>query len=108
MKKGTLVKVIHCELDKITTANGISSKYDEFVLIGEGIPEEIESTNELPPLYLIKRVLWGENHDFICPSENNRIHLYMFGGNFAWMPSHPEFKSLKIHDRVETVYKNQD
>lgn len=101
--KGLLVSTYRSQHD--ATNGGISSKYDQFILVAPGLlPEIFESSDHCPALLMIRSPL-GE--DWIAvPAEGRDPEKvgWMFGGNFVYtsdsrfIPRHP----IRVHDRQET------
>ena len=90
-----------------STNGGISSKFSELILVGEGIegPEKVDLDN--PPenlVKIVKRNLFGEKDEYMhIEPYNNDGKWFMYGGNIA-CASDSRFPSrypLKIHDRYE-------
>ena len=86
---------------------GISSRYNELILVGEGIegPEVVDLDN--PPenaVKIVKRKLFGGSEEYMhIEPLNNEGKWFMYGGNIA-CASDSRFPSrypLKIHDRYE-------
>jgi hypothetical protein len=111
--KGMLVHVLRSSYGDCTN-NGISSGYDQFVLVGPGVPEIFEPSDKIPALLLEDRGRWGYR---AVPMYDRRATDKgyvgpMMGGNFVHtsdsrMPTpHP----IPVHDRYETVehYNSMD
>lgn len=81
------------------TNGGISSRYDRFVLTGEGIAEVFEPDDDMPELQL--KVRCG-THLCCEPSFEPTGAGWMFGGNFLYSSDSrfPEYP-IAIHDRQE-------
>lgn len=88
-----------------STNNGISSRYDELLLLCEDGHVIIDMDN--PPenlVNIVERKLFGEIYLHIEPYARPQHIGWMYGGNIA-CTSDSRFKSrypLKIHDRQET------
>lgn len=65
MKKGMLVFVLRSADGSDCTNGGFSSRWSKFVLIGRGVPEIFEPSEDSPPLYLSK---WC-GVDVACPED---------------------------------------
>ncbi len=104
--KGLLVHVYRGQHD--CTNEGISSKHNDFILIGHGhgVPEIFDPTDETPALILVERTIGGEKYLHAQPLENLRKGNvgWMFGGHFVWTSDSrfPNKYPLPIHDRQET------
>ena len=99
-KKGLLVSVYKDNMGD-STLNGISSKCDTMILIGEDIPELFEG-DENNTLILVKRTLFGKEYLHAEPIKNNGFN-WMFGGNFIYTSDSrfPNKYPIAIHDRHE-------
>jgi hypothetical protein len=104
MKKGLTVWVYRSHLGDCTN-NGESSKVNMFTLIGEGIAEIFEPSEDAPAMYLeTKEYSFGKVTRAIPESKRNK--WTMFGGNFIYS-SDSRFSEIsggapiKIFDRVE-------
>jgi len=107
--KGLLVNVYRWQHD--CTNGGISSKFDNFILVSPGIlPEIFDSHDDCPALLMVRSPL-GE--DWIAvPAEGKDANKvgWMFGGNFVYTsdsrftPGHP----IRVHDRQEIRQENEE
>lgn len=83
---------------------GLSSKVDKVVIVGEGIPEIFEATEEMPAVIIEKRRFGFRETDYLSarPVELEGKHT-MAGGTFIY--SHdsrfPADYPIPLHDRVE-------
>lgn len=107
MKKGMIVSVLrNAELGDCTNG-GISSKHNRFLLVGEGVPEIFEESEDMPTMKLVRRSLFGRVYLHIEPIERpaNGCVGWMAGGNFAYScdSRFPNDYPISIHDRCETV-----
>lgn len=103
-KKGILVFVLRSDVD--CTNGGLTTKHDKFVLIGDGLPEIFEPSEDSPPLYLIRRKFPAKDgsgmrdylHASTTPSQSG-----MFGGNFVYSSDSrfPNDYPISVHDRFE-------
>lgn len=108
-KKGLLVWIYRNAEGGDCTNGGMSSNYCRAILIGEGIPEIFEPTEETPALVLVRRALFSSRLNarhiyFHCePLETYGKALHMFGGNYI-ADSDSRFPCdypIPIHDRIE-------
>lgn len=103
--KGLHVNVLRSTLGDCT-AGGVTSKYDTFLLVGEGIPELFEAREGEVVLRLVKRNIGGKEYLHVEPTEEiTRGRWVMFGGNFIFS-SDSRFRNvsqypLAVHDRIE-------
>lgn len=99
--KGLIVEVYRNESFCDCTNGGISSKHDRFLLVGEGVAE-VEESDNLPVLKLVKRIIGGEVYKHVQPLTEGK-EWFMFGGNFVYSSDSrfPNAYPLKIHDRLE-------
>lgn len=81
---------------------GLSSKFDQFLLVGEGVAEVFEESKDLPVLKLVTRFIGERVYKHVIPLTDEKI-WFMSGGNFVF--SHdsrfPCDYPLSIHDRIE-------
>ena len=93
------------------TNGGVSSKYDEFILVGKGIPEIFETNDKTLALKLVERTIGGARYLHAEPIESPRPGCvgWMFGGNFIWTSDSrfPNRYPISIHDRQETQMQNE-
>ena len=97
--KGLLVYILKNGSLGDCTNGGLSSKVDKAVLIGCGMPEIFEPSEDAPALYLKE---WYGSYKAVPSLDDSG---YMFGGNyvetsdsrFSTICGHP----IKIHDRQE-------
>ena len=91
------------------TNDGISSKHDQFVLIGDGVPEIFTPTEEHPAIRLILRDVGRFGKFYIAAPLDAKFEgtnggfPYMFGGNFLYSSDSrfPSDAPIKIFDRLE-------
>lgn len=88
------------------TNGGISSRFSELILVGEGIEGPVTVDLDKPPenlVKIVKRSLSGVGEYMHIEPYNNEGKWFMYGGNIA-CASDSRFPSkypLKIHDRCE-------
>lgn len=116
--KGMLVNVYRdASIGGDCTNDGITSKIDRAILVGDGIPEVFATRDGLPALRLVKRT-FGKNPYFHAePVDDPRAadgkHVGpMAGGNFVYSCD-SRFRSIckypiPVHDRYEDheLYKS--
>ena len=103
MEKGLLVFVYRHGSD--CSNNGISSKHDQLILVGDGVPEIFEVSDKTPALKLVKRVLFGKDAWYATPVNPPKGCIGpMSGGNFIYScdSRFPSEAPIAIHDRFET------
>ena len=91
------------------TNGGISSHHSKFILVGDGVAEIFEPSDDTPAIRLIKRKVMGREFWIAAPMdaefENGRAagSPYMFGGNFLYCSDSrfPSDAPIKIFDRKE-------
>ena len=100
-RKGLMVDVLRSDSFDCT-AGGVSSKFSSLTLVGEGIPEVSEESNDAPAIELKTRNVEGRDYYYCKPTKIGRKHS-MMGGNFCWSSDSrfPIHYPLPIHDRVE-------
>lgn len=81
---------------------GMSSKFEKLILVGDGIPEIFEGTEENSVKISHKNVS-GEKYTYLEPITKNPGQWNMFGGNFGYCSDSrfPAKYPLPIHDRFE-------
>lgn len=104
--KGLLVFVYRNGSD--CTANGISSKHDQLILIGDNIPEIFEG-DETNTVKLVKRQFLGSEYLHVEPITERPFEAIgpMVGGNFIFSSdrSFPSQQPISVHDRFEVQSK---
>lgn len=106
MPKGMMVWTLR-QPDRDCTNKGVSSKFDTFILVGEGIPELFQATEEMPALYLRKKRVSERKPEYlyVIPAdvENGYLAGVMFGGNFIYTSDSrfPNDYPIPVHDRRE-------
>lgn len=88
------------------TAGGVTGKFNQCVLVGPGIPEVTEATDNCPVLFLEKH--YG-GYRAVPDSDPSHFHKIgpMFGGNFVYTSDDrmPTKAPIKVHDRFEVPYR---
>jgi len=86
------------------TADGLTSKVELVEMYYGELDFEVLNALEEDVLVLVKRSLWGKEHDYAMPYSVYKVGEHsMFGGNFVYT-SHSAFpydRPLHVHDRVE-------
>ena len=102
-KKGITVSVYRSGTD--CTNGGVSAAYDEFVLIGEGLPEVFLPSENCPALELH----WRGGHLYaapVAPPSGAKTIGPMMGGNFVYSCDsrfrRVSLSPIAVHDRYET------
>lgn len=101
-RKGMMVEVYRHGV-RDCTANGISKHHSRLLLVGTGVAEIFEESEDMPTVELIPAVKRGKTIH-VKPLEEKR--WCMFGGNFVYS-SDSRFSELnngnpiKIFDRIE-------
>lgn len=93
------------------TNNGISSRFKDLILIGEGVEGFIKVDLDNPPenvVHLVKRNIFDGEYLHVEPldgqySDAENRKWYMAGGNFCYTSDSrfPSDYPLAIHDRYE-------
>ena len=98
MAKGLLVSVLRNGYGDCT-ANGVTKHCNDFVLVGEGVPEIFEANERTPALYLIP----GRGNRQFVATPDGRYN--MFGGSFIYSCdsrfSAISGQPIHVHDRIE-------
>lgn len=105
--KGLLVSILEDKRIGNCSNNGISSRCSQVVLVGEGIPEIFEPSEDAPAVKLVKRILFCTKEYIHCePVESTRRGNvgYMAGGTFVYSSDSrfPSDYPIPLHDRQET------
>ena len=92
--------------DSDCTNKGLSSRFVQFVLIGDGIPKLFEASDIVPALKLVRRTIYGKEYlhaEPMNPVPEDSVG-WMFGGNFIYTSDarFPNKYPIPIHDRSET------
>lgn len=106
--KGLTLHVYRWNLGDCTN-NGISSRYDTLILIGEGVEGPVSVDLENPPenvVKMVRRKIRGEEYLHLEPLDgcnNGGRKWYMSGGNLAYTSDSrfPSRYPLSVHDRHE-------
>ncbi len=96
--QGLTVRVLRTPGDDFTL-DGISSKFDKFVLVGPDVPEIFSPREDCPPLLLEKHCgFWRA-----IPATEPQGTSWMFGGNFITCSDSrfPNPYPIPVHDRSE-------
>jgi len=122
MKRGMLVQVYRNDSYGDCTNGGASCYFNQFVLIGPGVPEISEPSKTTPPIWLYRNHPYtkpnskeGAYYLVACPEPRLnyghdelqealiRTEGYMFGGNFIYTSDSrfPGVGPIPIHDRQE-------
>lgn len=107
--KGLIVSVLRNAEIGDCTNGGLSSKYTSILLVGEGVPEIFDESENRPTMKLVRRRLFNRDTDYlhIEPIDDpSPGHVgWMSGGNFAWSSDSrfPNNYPISIHDRQETT-----
>jgi hypothetical protein len=101
MKKGIIVYVLRKVDGYDCTKNGISSKYQEFVLIGDNIKGDTLPSKKRPALELSFSVIAGKPYLKAIPLGSKEE--CMFGGNYITSSEarFPHDYPIPVHDRIE-------
>lgn len=92
--------------------SGISSKCSEVTIVGEGIPEIFEATDEAPAVKVVTRNLggkYGSDYKHLEPVEKPTGNGWMYGGTLVCVSDSrfPSRYALKLHDRQEFTNYDQ-
>lgn len=112
--KGMILDVFRSKILGNCSNDGISSRVNEVLLVGEGIPEIFEANNERPAVKLVKRNFVSGPYYHAEPLEKREgMNGPMFGGTFIFttdsrvrsITAYP----IPLHDRFEKwETKNED
>ena len=84
-----------------STNGGVSSTHNQLVLVGEGIAQVTESSEEHPAVRLLRRTIMGK--EYLCAVPVESKGGTMFGGSFIHTSDSrfPNQYPIPVHDRVE-------
>ena len=107
--KGLTVDVLRSAKYGDSTNGGVSSRFNEFVIVDPAVDEIFEATAKCPALKLVRRTIGGKLYihaEPLAPVPSNCVG-YMFGGNFV-TSSDSRIRSINaypipVHDRIETA-----
>ena len=107
MKKGLNVNIYKPHYGD-SSNGGISSQFDQAVVIDPSMPEIFEADKDSPALKLVRRNIGGSVYihaEPVDPCPSNQVG-YMFGGCFVYT-SDSRFRNvcqypIPLHDRSET------
>lgn len=85
---------------------GLSSKCGKALLVGKGIPEIFDASDDCPAVEIVERIVCGDTYLTAYPVKEAPQHqtLYMFGGCFIYTSDSrfPATYPVPLHDRSET------
>lgn len=105
------LKGLHCSIFKAAgwgdcSNNGISNHVKEVTLVGPGIPEIFEPSEDAPAVRCRNRVVYGKTYTHAIPidGKNPENVGWMMGGCFIWTSDSrfPADYPIPLHDRQET------
>lgn len=104
MVRGLLVEVLRQADGHDCTAEGVTSKFDKAILVGEGIPAIFQPTPDCPALELRKK--WPntlKEYLYAVPADLPESTWVTFGGNFIYTSDSrfPGRYPIPVHDRIE-------
>jgi len=102
--KGLLVYVYKNSLGDCT-ANGISSKNDRLILVGQGVDCKVFNGDETNTVEILTKNVGGKEYVYCAPigEKPKNMNGPMFGGNFIYSSDSrfPSKQPIPIHDRYE-------
>ncbi len=103
--KGLLVYTLTHRDRSDCTNNGLTSKFDKFILIGEGVQGPFDPNKDIPELKLVRRNIFGKPYVHAEPVERAEGVGWMFGGNYITTSDSrfPNTYPIPVHDRQETL-----
>ena len=105
MKKGLLAYILKDSLGDCSN-DGISSKAQRVIIVGDNIPKIFETDEKTPAIKIVKRNLSNGEYIHAEPLENPRGNGWMAGGAFIYSCD-SRFRELvnaypvSLHDRQE-------
>lgn len=103
-KKGLMVKILRSEHD--STNNGITSRFNRFILVDSEVSGPFEPDQKTPALRLVRRTIANKPYihaEPLAPVPPGHVG-YMFGGNFIFTSDSrfPSSYPIPVHDRMDT------
>ena len=103
-KKGLMVKVLRSEHD--STNNGVTSRFNRFILVDSEVSGPFEPDKKTPALKLVRRTIYGKPYihaEPLAPVPPGYVG-YIFGGNFIHTSDgrFPNRYPIPVHDRMDT------
>jgi len=103
-KKGLGVNVLRGMHD--STNNGVTSRFNRFILLGSDVSGVFEPDRKTPALRLVRRTISGKPYlhaEPLAPVPQGMVG-YMFGGNFIFTSDSrfPSSYPIPVHDRMDT------
>ncbi len=86
------------------TNSGLTASHSALTLVGPGVPELLEATEDAPAVKLVRRRLFGvEDYLHAEPVTPPAGTGWMDGGNFIWScdSRFPNSYPISVHDRQE-------
>ena len=88
------------------TNNGVTSRFDELVLVDPEIPGIFAVKPERPALKLVRRTICGRPYIHAVPvdASGEPVRGSMMGGNFVYTSDgrFPNAYPIPVHDRIES------
>lgn len=103
--KGLICSVFRDASHGDCSNNGITNRYTRVILVGPGIPEIFEPSDDMPALRFIPREGWGGYYATTLVDQEDSVGPNaMFGGNFIYSSDSrfPSKQPIPVHDRFET------
>ncbi len=102
--KGLLVFVLRAADGHDSTAGGVTSRNTKAILVGDGVPEIFEPSDDCPALVLKKK--WAgtpKEYLYAVPAVVPENAWVTFGGNFIYTSDGrlPNRYPIPVHDRIE-------
>jgi hypothetical protein len=106
-RKGLVCSVFKNPLYKGCSNGGISSRVDQVVLIGPGVPEIFEPTDDCPAVKLVRRDIGSKEYlhaESIEEWERENLIGPMAGGSYIYTSDSrfPNPYPISLHDRYES------
>ena len=103
-EKGIMVNVLRSQHD--STNNGVTSRFNRFILVDGEVTGPFEPDRKTPALKLVRRTIYGKPYVHAEPLDPVPAgHVgYMFGGNFIYTSDSrfPNRYPIPVHDRMDT------
>ena len=102
--KGLLCSILEDKRIGNCSNNGISNRFDQVILVGAGIAEIFEPSEDCPAVKLIRRNIGGEYLSVEPIDRDESKTPYMAGGAFIYSSDSrfPSSYPIPLHDRQET------
>ena len=105
--KGLIVEIYKNPMFKGCSNGGISGKVESVTIVGDGIPEIFEASDDCPAVKIVRRNIFNGEYVHAEPIEEPTEVGWMAGGAFIYSSDsrfrqHINQYPISLHDRQET------